>query len=368
MFLEIILITALSPQRVPEREIAPEREPSAAEPGAQPSLFAKIEEAKRLLRAAKLPSRRIGGQDALLAVHRTDDPAGAIALVPVRNGESRTPKFGVKLAKRNGVNTEYEVIRPDGYEVLAIKTNVRDPKRHSRAVVYVPSSAAEAVPEAPESGLAYLTALAERAAAELEKREVYSMALDDALVTETVPQRVIVTIMVIEHITPADVENEGIEAVVSRVLATVGVNKENSYDYAVSRARARGLAQFIPSTYRLTRQRYVAARLAKDFRAGMADHLNAALAMFCLADWSLTALPDFASLITLGPEGEEELGAFIAAAYNGGEKRAAAAYGGDRENWERAEGGLAKETVTYVKTFRAVYQTLFGSAAPDESE
>jgi len=91
----------------------------------------------------------------------------------------------------------------------------------------------------------------------------------------------------------------------------------------------------------------------------MRDHLNAIMAAFCLADWSVGKLPlDVAHWMTRKAS-DEELGAFIAAAYNGGENRAVDAYMKDRKNWDKAGHGLAGQTVIYVREFRAVFRHLF---------
>jgi hypothetical protein len=348
-------------------EPAPRLEAPAAEASPAQVLLGRIAEAKKLLRTAPIGTDRIGGENAVLAVW-SPVAAGKIALVTVRGGIARTKGFTVSLERRNGVNSLYKVLKPEGYVVLALKTNVKNRsggRGRSRTAVYVPYSPDLDLPEIAEAGRDYLVALVDKAADTLDDREVGSLHDAEARVTETVPERILLTILVIEHMTPSEFDAEGVEATAGRVLATVGLNGEDSYDFAVSSARAGGLAQFIAETYKLTRGRYPKAKLERDFVAGMRDHRNAVMAQYCLADWSIGKLPDEARRLLTDGSHEEDLGAYVAAAYNGGEERAAKAYATDPANWEKEGYGLAAQTVTYVREFRAVYRHLFAAPAPD---
>jgi hypothetical protein len=90
----------------------------------------------------------------------------------------------------------------------------------------------------------------------------------------------------------------------------------------------------------------------------MADHVHAVVAQYCLADWSLTRLTDAHRARLRLAANEEDMGAFLAAAYNGGEDRAARALADDPVRWERAGHGLAEQTVGYVREFRETYRFL----------
>ncbi len=186
--------------------------------------------------------------------------------------------------------------------------------------------------------------------------------------TATVDRRTLMTILVIEHVRSDKAAELGWQRVTEEVLVTLAANGDDAYDDAVSRARAQGLAQFIKSSYQLTRRRYPGARLRADFNAGTADHLNVVKAQYCLADWTLTTLKKETLADLNLPGFEEELGAFIAAGYNGGERRAARAFYGHPGDWERSGHGLWRETVSYVRTFRAVYRQLFPPAEQGAAE
>lgn len=317
----------------------------------------KIDEAKALLIKARIGTNRAGSANAVLAVWNNSASDG-IKLVKVRNGVSRTTGFAVEYQPYNGVYSDYRVIEPEGYVVLAGKFNVAG-HRSRRTAIYTPYAPDLHTPETVAAGRSYLETLLERAAAELDDGDTGSLAVTGQTVTQTVPQRVLMTILIIEHVRSNMAEELGWQRVVEEVLVLLALNRDEAYDHAISRARARGLAQFIKSSYQLTRRRYPGADLSVDFNSGAADHLNVVKAQYCLADWTLTALtPETVADLRL-PSFEEELGVYMAAAYNGGERRAAWAYYRYPEAWEKAGHGLRRETVNYVRVFRAVYRQLF---------
>ncbi|HTK60070.1 MAG TPA: hypothetical protein VL283_02595, partial [Candidatus Baltobacteraceae bacterium] len=80
--------------------------------------------AKKALKKGKIGTTRIGGEQAVLAAWK--EGTKLIRLVNVRNGRSKTKGFEVEIVgKPNGANTRYVVEAPDGWHVLAIRTNVR---------------------------------------------------------------------------------------------------------------------------------------------------------------------------------------------------------------------------------------------------
>ncbi|HTK04377.1 MAG TPA: hypothetical protein VL500_02245 [Candidatus Eisenbacteria bacterium] len=344
----IVLIACL----VPGRSYAQDTRPSHAD------VTARIADARRQLAGARIGTTRIGGDNAVLAVWNPSQPSRGVRLVNVMNGTSRTRGFSVEVTLRNGVNSRYR-ISPEGWQVLAIRTNVRASRRgRSMPATYVPYDPALHTPEMEREGRAYLESLLSSSRARLTERRVASQSTGGRLVHEVIPERVLLSLLVIEHVDPDDFARDGARASMARVFVTAALNRGDAYRYAGSYAGALGLAQFIRGTYDLTRRRYASARLPADFRAGMGDHVSAVTAQYCLADWSLSRLPEAQRTRLLEPANEEELGAFLAAAYNGGEDRAANAYLADRAHWEDAGHGLAGQTVGYVAEFRATYRAL----------
>ena len=335
--------------------------PPAAITAAYPDLTLKIGQAKALLAEAPIGYSRNGSGNAALAVW-DGSPDGEIRLVSIRDGISRTPGFTVERKRYNGVNSDYRVTEPEGYVVLAGKFDVGR-GRSRRTAVYTPYTPGLHTPEMVAAGRAYLEALLDRAASELAAAGTASLADPGKLVTGMVDARTLLAILVVEHVRYDQAEELGLQRVVEEVLVVLAANGDDAFDHAVSRARAQGLAQFIKSSYLLTRRRYPAAGLPADFNAGTTDHLNAAKAQYCLADWTLAALKKETLADLRLPGFEEDLGAYIAAGYNGGERRAAGAFYRYPGEWEKPRHGLWRETVTYVRVFRAVYRQLF--PAPD---
>lgn len=349
LVLSLILMLACL---LPGRSFAQDARPSHAD------VTARIAEARRLLGGARIGTTRIGGDNAVLAVWDPSHPSQGVRLVHVLNGVSRTRGFGVDVTLRNGVNSRYR-LTPQGWQVLAIRTNVRASRRgRSMPATYVPYDPALHTPEMEREGRAYLASVLASSRARLRDRHVGSRSIDGNLVPEVVPDRVLMALLVIEHVDPDDFARDGVRASMARVFVTAALNRGDAYRYAGSYAGALGLAQFIRGTYDLTRRRYDTAGLPADFRTGMTDHVSAVTAQYCLADWSLSRLPETERRRLLRPENEEDLGAFLAAAYNGGEDRAANAYLADRARWERAGNGLAGQTVGYVAEFRETYRAL----------
>jgi hypothetical protein len=360
-----------APGEQPSSETAPQQQPPPADPldveietarrEANNELLRRIVEAKRMLRPVPLPTNRVGGDNAVLAVWNPKTK-GPIRLVTVLNGTSRSSGFDVTVLQRNGVNSRYKVTFGGAeHMTLALKTNVRHHanKRLAVPAVYVPYSPELRTKENIAAGREYLVALADKASERHDRRAVISLVDTDRRVSETVPAKVLMTLLVVEHVDPDEFDRDGTQAVIEKVLATLATNGEDSYRYAVSYANARGLAQFIPTTYSITRDRYPKAGMPKDFVAGMTEHENAVVAQYCLADWSMTKLPARTLAKLAASPRQEDLGAFLAAAYNGGEDKAAQTYLKDPVNWEKAGNGLFEQTVKYVVIFRAVYAHLF---------
>ncbi len=323
-------------------------------------LLEKIEEAKALLRAVPLPTRKIGGDNAVLAIWNPVT-CGSLRLVTMLDGICKSSECNVTVVHPNGVNSQYQVNAPSGGVVIALKTNVKHPKLSgaSMPVVYAPFSPAIRTGESIRAGREYLLDLVKRGSDDINDRDVRSLLDPHKRPTNTIPWKILMTLLVVEHVNPDDFDRDGIDPEAGKVLTVLATNREDAYRYAVSYAKARGLAQFIESTYVITRHRYPKALLPEDFVQGMTNHENAVCAQFCLADWSLTRLPESHLKRLQLPQNQEDLGAFLAAAYNGGEEKAAQALIADPANWEKAGHGLFPQTVKYVEIFRATYRYLF---------
>ena len=347
----VILIASLAPSYAVGQD-RPDR-PSHA------MVMERLNDARRMLSDARIGTTRIGGDNAVLAVWSPSSPTSGIRLVNVLGGTSRTRGFTIELLVRNGVNSQYRVTAPEGWIVLAIRTNVRGGRsRGSEPAIYAPYNPALHTPEMERDGRAYLESLMASARRRLESAHAASRVDRSLLVPAVIPDRVLLSLLIIEHVDPGDFSSHGAEWSASRVFVTAALNRGEAYRHAGSYAGALGLAQFIRGTYALTRTRYAEVGLPRDFRAGMTDHVHAVVAQYCLADWSLTRLTDAHRTRLRLAANAEDMGAFLAAAYNGGEDRAARALADDPIRWEREGHGLASQTVGYVREFRETYRFL----------
>lgn len=324
-----------------------------------PNLVTMIDRAKRKLEGRQVGTSKIGGNNALLAVWKTG--TSKLAVVKVRNGVSKTKGYAVTLLKRNGVNSEYRVDEPEGWVVLALKTNIKKRpagrKARAAAVVYVPYGAHLDTAALRRRGRDHLVKIAKLAVIKLESRDVRSQIDPDERVTASVTEQMLITLLVIEQIDPDDFEARGAKATADRVLTLVGANQDDAYDYAFSDAAAGGLAQFRPETYKEIRDLYPAAELKAEFFAGVRDHVNGVMAQYCYGDFTLSKLA--ADDLRRLRADEAELGAYLAAAYNHGLYGAAKIIAAHPHDWDDAGNGFSDANLKYVREFRAVYRYLW---------
>lgn len=308
---------------------------------------------KRRVRRWKV--KKLDDFNVLLAVEDVTAKNRKIEIITLgKKGREAPEGFSVEFPRLNGVNTEFKIKYPKGYVVLALKRVVHDGRSKFKEVVYTPYTQELDVLEVRKAGLDYLRTNIDRAEAELSRQGVESLAFGGP-VPEAVPTDVALVLSVIEHIDPARfMKHDYPGMLVNEVLTTVGANQERAYRYAVSKAKARGLFQFIPNTYQCIAKRYPKACLMGDFVGGMDNHLNAAKASLLLFDSDIAHLRKERRAAFRG--NPELMGKYLAAAYNGGAGRARMAirkHGDD--GWEEQ---LLPETVTYLKKFEFVWKIL----------
>ena len=293
--------------------------------------------------------------DVLLAVKRTD--SSMIEVIRFDRVTRRVTPAGFDLywIKFNGVNTPILVSSPKNYIVLAMKRVVGGGKKGPfREEVYSSFNSDLDLPAVRRRGYGYLERVILEARLELEKKKVSSRAFPGKLVSSVAPFDDAFRLALIEHIDPSRLATESIDMLVSEVLVVLALNQGEAYKYSVSKASARGLFQFIPATYERMRAWYPGAGLDKDFKSGMADHVNAAKAALLLFDADLSHFPkkERGALYTAA----ERLGAYLAAAYNGGANRARRAFGGLYVELHH----LHPETQWYMEKFYLTKELLAG--------
>lgn len=261
--------------------------------------------------------------------------------------------FEVDLEKVNGVNTQYEVTHPDGYIVLALKRLVNSRKGGDKDVIYSPYSEQLDISAIRRQGFEYVKNIIHSARERLANKRVGSLAIERRLVTEVVPVDIATVLLLIEHIDPTRFNTLPIGRLINEVLTVIGLNRERAYAYAVSPAGARGLFQFIPSTYKSIVRQYPEAGLNSNFVAGMNNHINAAVASFLLFDSDLSYTDiEHRNFLT---QNKDALGYYLASAYNGGAPRTARAIKEHGNNWVDY---VLPETQVYLKKYKAVANIL----------
>lgn len=299
----------------------------------------------------------------------------ALAVLNVRTGQIKTLRVGdmtrgqvrqvkeftVTRVSENGVNSEYSIDNNDmdykDWIVAALKTMVGDSARSRKfkPAIYVPYSLGLNISEVRDNAMRHLLKTIAIAYNQLE-------ACNEPPLRRAIPKEFILTIDLIEHMDPDEFARRGEEYMITKVLTTIGANGKDAYRYAVSAANARGLAQFIPSSYADTVRICPKTRLHRDFVKGMTDHLNATKAQVCLAHRDLNKLVNSEVLFRPDFQDDQILEYYLAAAYNGGPERAIRSCGADPALRWKEGSGLARQTVVYVAEFKAVYNYLF----PDE--
>jgi hypothetical protein len=259
--------------------------------------------------------------------------------------------FTVTWPVDNFINTKFRITRPEGYIVFAQRRPVRAPSyARSESVngyemgVYTSYAPEMDTKTMRAAGMEYLRHLQRLAYMRIKEHDVRSLVDRDATVADRIPTSMVVRLMIAEHIDPLHMKYVGIEQCIHEVLLTIAANKSRAYAYAKSSAGARGLSQFIESSYQMVRTNYPKALLEPNFERGMGDLRNAVLASVLHLDLELTHLPPhYLDRIT---DSSQELAAFLAAGYNRNPARVVKTY----HRTKTFTGGNAPfETKMYVR-------------------
>ncbi|MDP3986468.1 MAG: transglycosylase SLT domain-containing protein [Candidatus Veblenbacteria bacterium] len=286
----------------------------------------------------------------------------------LKNRSTLTPltssPYRFRLKTNNGVNSEIEVTnRPDLYVLGLIHPVFADigtttrPRFRLDNVVYVPYSEQLNEPALVAAGEEYLNNKITAVYDELKQLGVRSYTEPNRPLAETIDPSIVKTILAIEHVNAAVLLQNDPSDYLKRFYVTLAGNEHASYAYAKSSASARGLMQFIPSTYHSLRKLRPELTLHTDFVQGMTDPFNAIKASVALLDYNLSLLPK--ELRQQYQSNPKQLGSYLAAMYNGGParvRRAIAAWG---EGWAKYHGNttssLRSETTAYVAKFNLVF-------------
>jgi len=306
---------------------------------------------KRGRKRTKLRYGTIVKPNFLLAVENLRDRQLQEVLVTEKG--CATEGFHVIQLRINGVASRFRVAYPEDMAVLAIRTIVHGRYGDYEEVVYTPYGPEIDTPEIRGAGYTYLRDQIESARTDLENRGVRLRALGSLVQSGRLADLLLV-LSIIEHMDPGRFKAcpyDQLGALIREVLTVVGANASNAYAYSKSPAGARGLFQFIPSTYERIRRKYPAAALNRDFVLGSMDHVNGAKASILLFESDLADLPR--KLLAGAGDNIDLVGRYLAASYNCGPKRVKKSAGACSDAWTRR---LPEETRTYLKKFDAVWE------------
>lgn len=262
----------------------------------------------------------------------------------------------------NGFNSAY-TIEPTNYVVVANKyllNSTSIPNTKERAdddyteIVYVPYSKYIHQEELIEEGKKYLDDIVDQAYRELERDRVISRGDPNQLVTSSAEKDWIKQIIVTEHMDP-DLLSLSVDSGMSlaeRVYIIIGTNKDRAYYYTSSSARARGISQFIRSTYDSMVRQYRQAGLIRDYRLGTSIHSNVVKAMVLLFDNNRDYLGDLLTRVS-----DDEVQLALAASYNGNPRwvrDSIRAYGTNWLAYQSRRRILRTETFGYINKLQAI--------------
>jgi|GEM_PF-589886 len=254
----------------------------------------------------------------------------------------------IPIVTSSGAQTAYRDNDPNTVVVGAVQASmtavtVKKKKRYAPAFsYYVPYTKELYAPETLAAGSDYLSSLIADAFADLDAKGIKSRAFPDRALTAVVDPYLIKSIAVVEHADSQIFDNDDSEDSLGRFLVKLALNKEDALGSAVSSAGARGMVQFIPSTYKLMVTKRPDLGLIPDFVQGMDDHKNAVKAEAAYLDMILADLPD--SVKTLYQTDRGAAAEYLAAGYNGGSVRVKKAIQDWGADWSASHGSYAELT------------------------
>ncbi len=352
-----------------------------------PPLLAQIKQAKEILAPVKLnfalkpiyktPKATKKNPKPKAVLSRYDLTAKDIALAildPSTNQISVTlgmqtgktmsftdPNFSLKLVRFNGVNSSFQVNKPAGGIVLALKYLIVGTESGSKAAIegsfrealYTPYSSSFALPDVIAYGGQYLDGIIDQVANEL--KILPSQAIPGKTITEAIKPSLIKALVYAEHTDTTELMySPNTQDIVNRIKVLFATNEGETYKYSVSSANARGISQFIPSTYEGLVKRHPEAELMSDYIAGMENHKNAIKSTYLLVD-------DYTGAVRVKAQnGFAEGMAFDygAASYNGGTTRIARAVNAFGVNWNADRSGQINSLQSQVNSLTSQVKNL----------
>ncbi len=347
-------VSSGEPAQIPataEESSLPAIEPAASASAPNfPTVLAAIAAGKELLGPVLADFKKKEPQVKPLS-SKTGLTAAALAIWNKKNDSVRvvggerganyfTPDDGtprIPIVTHAGSQTAFRDADPDSVVVGTVQADmiavtVGKKKAYApRFSYYVPYNSELYSIDTLSAGSDYLSSLIDEAFDELDAKGIQSRAFPGNALTSVIDPYLIKAIAVIEHADGQIYEEDDSEDALGRFLVKLAINGENALGSAISTAGARGIAQFIPSTYKLMVTKRADLGLIPDFAKGMADHNNAIKAEAAYLDMILADLPQQIRDIYVANRGAAA--SYIAAGYNGGSSRVKKAIATWGEEW-----------------------------------
>ncbi|MEK7545746.1 MAG: transglycosylase SLT domain-containing protein [Patescibacteria group bacterium] len=321
-----IVEEAPAPQPAPEIPPAP---PSSAYPmrdavgRARTMLQARIKELNDGKKPEIVSSYDIW-VDITLAVW--NEKTGEIRLIEAKkSGFKIDAPVPVSVKRNNGVNSEFILDDPEDIAVGVrypifkdVTVTKRKPRYELHDVVYAPYSKRLHAPETVAWGRETLDADVKEAYDAYRAAGIRSRAFPDRLLVDVIKPEQLEAIAIIEHLSEGSLLGSNARSVMESVYVVLGANQDDAYAYSRSSMGAKGIFQFIPSTYKLMAARKELG-LDPDFESGMAHPVNAIKAAVAYLDAELAGMP--LAVKDLYYVNNDRVIEYLAAAYNGGGTR-----------------------------------------------
>ena len=285
-----------------------------------------------------ISSYTLDAKDFALAI--LDPSSGAVEVTrAIQRGktfEFVDPAFNIEQQGFNGVNTHFLINSPANGVVLAEKYLISGPEKGSKQsivnslseAVYVPYSQALTRPDVVKYGEEYIDGVIKQAANQLAN--IQSQSVPGETLTEAIQPSIIKALVFAEHMDTGEfITNPDTQQLIDQLYTLYAANEGDTFVYSVSSAGARGIAQFVPSTYNALAKRHPEAGLIASAVVGLSNHVNSIKAEYLLIDDYIAAVH------AKVPEGFNP--AYVldygAASYNGGVARVAKAIKAFGTNW-----------------------------------
>lgn len=311
----------------------------------------------------KLLRYNLGSKDIALAILAplTNTTTITIGRLNAKSMVFPDPAVNVELVKFNGVNSKFQVNSPTGGKVVALKYLISKTESGSKKnienglseAIYVPYSSDFGQPDVLTYGASYLDGVINKVTADLKYLPSYSVP--GKTLTDAISPALIKALVYAEHTDTTQVLYGGnTQGTIDQLNILFALNEGDTYKYSVSTAGARGISQFIPSTYSGLVKRHPEAGLMPDFIQGMSDHVNAIKATYLLLD-------DYAGTVRVKAANgfaEGHIFEYGAASYNGGTTRVAKAVNSFGTEWNMDHSGEVNAVLGQVANFKSQVASL----------